>query len=203
MCVVFAYLSKEGLAKIFKYGFIGVLLLPLLALTKFGQSFIELLPFVGSSNDDTVSYRQDLFTQSLIVIKRYPLFGSTKYLEEPEMQQLIQGEGIIDIVNTYIQIALEYGLLALFLYLAAYLSVMFKIYKLRFVLKKSEDEELFILGNCLIAILAGSMVTIATVSSLGHGITQIICWVLIALGAGYVNLAKKQIKQYNLKTGNA
>lgn len=39
---------------------------------------------------------------SWIVIQRNPLFGSFDFRNTPEMQSMIQGEGIIDIVNTYI-----------------------------------------------------------------------------------------------------
>jgi O-antigen ligase len=89
----------------------------------FFQRFVNLLPFIGSADKGSESYRSDLFANAIIVIDRYPLFGSQTFLEEPEMQRMVQGQGIVDVVNSYLQIALEFGLVGLVLFLTFFLAL--------------------------------------------------------------------------------
>lgn len=116
LCVLF--LSITSPKRSFKLALAGLpgLVALLFLHPPFLDRFINLLPFVGSADKGSETYRSSLFEQSLIVIDRYPLFGSDSFLKEPEMQAMIQGQGIIDIVNTYLQIALYYGLIGLFLF---------------------------------------------------------------------------------------
>lgn len=58
--------------------------------------------------DFNVRYRQELLTTSLALIHQSPWFGVPNYLAQ--MQDLRQGEGIIDLVNTYLVVALNSGL---------------------------------------------------------------------------------------------
>ena len=70
--------------------------------------------FFGFSLDDefgTFSYRAELLKTSIQQIQARPFFGATNVSELPAFQHLIQGEGIVDFVNMYIQIALRYGLI--------------------------------------------------------------------------------------------
>ena len=97
----------------------------LLLLTPIGDRIINLLPYVGSEeNTVTADYRTKLLENSWIVIQRNPVFGSVDYLETPEMQEMIQGQGIIDVVNTYIQVALNTGLVGLGLFVLFFAAVL-------------------------------------------------------------------------------
>jgi O-Antigen ligase len=78
-----------------------------------GEKYLNLIPFYGKTEVGNLEYRQKLFNNSMIVIARSPLLGSPNYKETPEMQEMIQGEGIIDIVNFYIAILLESGVTGL------------------------------------------------------------------------------------------
>ncbi len=72
---------------------------------------------IASSEVDpygTFEYRKRLFYATLEIIPRYPFFGNRSYEQEPEMQKLMQGQGIIDPVNVYMTFAVAKGLVFLF-----------------------------------------------------------------------------------------
>jgi hypothetical protein len=155
-----------------------------------GQKYLDLIPFYGNAEEENIVYRQKLFDNSMIVINRYPIFGSygsRSYLEEPEMQEMVQGEHIVDIVNTYLLVALTSGYVGLFVYLLYFLSVIFRIqnYK-KYVKRKSLD--VYNLGNLLIAILISIMVMITSISPVGA--VPIIQTAIVGLGIAYTRIVK-------------
>jgi O-antigen ligase len=135
------------------------------------QRFVNLLPFIGSADKGSESYRSELFAHAMIVIERYPLFGSHSFLEEPEMQQMVQGQGIVDIVNSYLQVALDFGLVGLFLFLAFFLSLGAFLF-VRTARPASHPSHINIGG--LLALLIAMLFTIATTSSIA--IIPFIIW---------------------------
>lgn len=154
---------NNNLIKFFSY---GTLLFLLLLITPYSTKIINLLPFVGNTDSGNISYRQDLFSSSLLVIKDNLFFGSNSFRSAPELQHLVQGQGIIDIVNTYLQIVLEYGLIGLLLFVSIFLQ---PIHQLILCLKRNalkNDERYFIMA--LIAIIVAIMVIIATVSQIDY-----------------------------------
>jgi O-antigen ligase len=167
LCLVYIWTGKQKVKRLALLGLGGIFSLPLLLMTSFGQKFIDLLPFIGSNRADTVNYRDRLFDMSLIVIKRNPLFGSTNFLETPEMMSLIQGQGIIDIVNSYLRMTLEYGLTGLVLFIAILVTLLFQTY-LSFKRLPKEEEDLIRLGRCLFSILCAISLIIYTVSSIDY-----------------------------------
>lgn len=162
----------------------GVCALPVLVLilSPLGESFIDLLPFVGSVNADTVQYRQQLFWVSMSVLAQSPIFGVPNYLAAPEMQQLVQGEGIIDMVNSYVAIALSLGVVGLLLFVGVFAVTGAAVYRTRTRLLgvHSQAEQI---GRALLAALVGVALTIATVSSIN--VIPTIYWFLLGLGVAY------------------
>jgi len=169
-------------------GFIA--LLPVLLMSSYGQNFVDLLPFIGSIREETVSYRVRLFEMATIVVERNPLFGSTTFLDTPEMQSMMQGEGIIDIVNTYLQVVLQYGWVGLILFIAIFISLLINIYRLNKRLYK-KDEQLFRLGRSLFAILSAVALIIYTVSSVDY--LPYYYWVLFGLSSSYIGISREVI----------
>lgn len=127
------------------------------------QRFLSLLPFMGTVDTGNEQYRADLLTNSIVVVQRYPIFGSHTFLEEPEMQAMIQGQGIIDIVNTYLQFALEYGLVGLLLFLGVFLGLCASLF-VKVLRPTFGPEHIDYAG--LLAILISMLFVIATVSSI-------------------------------------
>lgn len=71
--------------------------------------------FDVSFNDDfgTFNYRAELLRTSMEQIRERPIFGTHNIQQQERFQHLIQGEGIVDLVNIYLEIALFYGLVGL------------------------------------------------------------------------------------------
>lgn len=65
----------------------------------------------------TFEYRKRLFTTALQVIPDNLLIGTREYRNDDRMKTLTQGQNIIDMVNGFIHITIEYGLIALLLLL--------------------------------------------------------------------------------------
>jgi len=156
------------------------------SLSPVGDKFTSLLPGVGNDSGGTISYRQDLYVTSLDVMKENLLFGSSEVLNHPKMQHLIQGEGIIDVVNTYLQISLDYGVVTLICMLCILFLPILKLYRMSKRRIYSNEERIF--SYVLIAMMMQTIVTIATVSSLGGGTISFFMWILIAMVNAYINI---------------
>ena len=184
--IVFILQGKDTFKKLGMLMLAGVIALPLLIITPGGQKYIDLIPYFGTVEQANVHYRERVFDNSMIVIKRHLLLGSSNYLQAPEMQELKQGQGIIDVVNSYIVIALESGIVGLALFVSIFLSVIFSV---RTQLKRIKDNstELHILGSSLLAIIVGIMLIIYTVSSIMT--VPIIYWSMLGLGLAFTRLA--------------
>ncbi len=112
-----------------------------------------------------------------------------RYLATTEMREMIQGEGIIDIVNTYIAILLSDGLIGLTLYLSFLLLPLIKVYRL---LKKYTFElEYVVIGRSLIAMVIAHLFVIGTVSSIGN--IYNFTWLLIGLITSFSIVLKRNI----------
>ena len=177
----------EALIKAGMLGFAA--LLPLVLFTDTGRALLEFIPFVGTGDAGNVTYRQDLARIGWQVGLQNPLFGDPDFLEAPEMQELVTGLGIIDLVNTYLFWFLRYGapmallpIIGIAVTLARLLSVSRKL--------PTDDPESAWLrdaGGALFAALAGFAITIATVS-LG-GTLPTVLWVMFGLSVAYLRVA--------------
>lgn len=131
-----------------------------------GQKVINLLPFVGKVDSFNVDYREVLLDKGILIVKRKPLFGVYEPSEEPEMEDMVQGEGIVDIVNSYLNIVLGYGLPGLILYSTFFLLAIYRVHKSRKKIKdKMSDEALC--GRMLMATMCAVLMAIFSVSSIG------------------------------------
>ncbi len=179
---VFATLAPRPVTRLAKLslfvvaGVMGVLLLP------GGGKVIDLLPFVGTVDSVNVTYRERLFENATTVIERNPWLGSVIYNQTPEMQAMIQGQGIIDIVNSYLGIALEYGFIGLSLFFGFFLAVLFGI---RSTMRCSvRGGEMRSVGAGLMATLTSILIMIYTVSSINT--IPVVYWAVAGLGASYI-----------------
>lgn len=188
MIVVFIGTGRKAVKRLMLLAAAGVLALPLLAVVPGGQKVLDLLPFIGTVEVENITYRQRLIDNAVIVIQRNPWLGSFDYRSTPEMQSLTQGQGIIDIVNTYIGVALSFGLIGLTLFVVFFVSVLQGIRKgMRSFPNK--DDEARRLGRALLATLAGILVTIVTVSSIS--VIPVVYWSVAGLGVAYAQMARR------------
>ena len=167
----------------------GVVLLLALALflSPYQDRVIDLIPFIGTVDEGSVTYRQDLVTVSMVVIKQHILFGSPNFRAEPVMQQLIQGEGIIDPVNTYIVVALAQGLVGLTLFSGIFFAALGSLY---FSWRSISRSDVYMrnLGRSIMAAMIAMMIMIATTSPILHIPT--VYWMLSGFCVGYVALCR-------------
>jgi O-antigen ligase len=121
-----------------------------------------------------------------------PVFGSFDFWSAPQMQEMIQGEGIIDMVNSYLGIALSYGLVGFTMFSAVFLCAAWGTVK---GMRATEPgTELHDLGRALLAALVGALVTIATVSSIL--VVPTIYWLIAGLCVGYGSLAVRLQREW-------
>ena len=156
-----------------------------LAVSPWSATVIDNVPFIGSVGNETVDYRQKLAQTSWMLVLQNPIFGSLNFLSY--MEDLRQGEGIIDLVNTYATIALGYGLVGLGLYLTFFSLIVIQCLKsMRRV--STSDADFALTGSALIATLIGALAMLTTVAmymSIGS-----VTWALAGMGVSYVRLAR-------------
>jgi hypothetical protein len=148
-----------------------------------GDRILNVLPVMGNTPDANIVYRQRLADRGWELVLAHPLFGDQD--PWPEMQDLRQGEGIIDIVNTYLGVALGYGLVGLFFFLSFILLGMAKIYARARVLVHS-DPDLAMFGASLIACIVATLEMIYS-SSFNNGAEKMF-YVLAGLATAYARL---------------
>ena len=168
----------------------GVMGLLLISALPGGEKLINMLPVIGKTEKANITYREKLISNSLTVIERNPWFGSVDYLKTPDMEEMRQGQGIIDIVNTYIGITLERGIVGLLLFVAFFVLTLWGIYKaMRLIPDKDSEERL--LGRVLVSTLLAIMLIIFTVSSIT--VIPVMYWSVAAIGVAYTQMIRKHL----------
>ncbi|MEL6111365.1 MAG: O-antigen ligase family protein [Pseudomonadota bacterium] len=163
----FIAIGPKGFTRSIMMGFVGAILAAGILVSPLGDGIIKALPFVNTGSDEadeTISYRQKLFTNGVEVIMENPVLGSTTYYEHPKMIALTQGQGIIDLVNSYIQVALAKGLLGLFFFAGILLSALWAALR-AMALSKTQAPELSAYARGCFAAMAAIIVVIGTTSS--------------------------------------
>lgn len=184
---VFIATGRSAVKRLFLCGLAGVISIALLSIIPGGNRLVDLLPYIGSIETGNITYRERLFDNAMIVIQRNPAFGSIDFLTTPEMQSMIQGQGIIDIVNTYLIVALKSGLIGLALFAGFFISIALGLYKSLRIFEDKEAETRR-LGRALLATLAGVLLTITTVSNIS--VIPVVYWSLAGLGVAYIQMAR-------------
>lgn len=175
-------------------GLTTAITLLVLSATPSGRMILDLLPFVGDAESGTADYRTRLWDVSMIVFRQNPLLGDLHFMDNPLLEQMRQGEGIIDIVNTFLQVALPYGFVGLALFSGALLLPTYSAWRARRALHSSAvaTERL---GRALIALMAGVLVTIGTASSIG--VIPTLYWILAGLLVAFSRLARESVISEN------
>jgi O-antigen ligase len=191
---VLVMVSVTGPRRLSRAVRLSLWLAPVLAgllLSPMGPKIIDLLPFIGEVESFNVTYRQRLFDVSLVVIRSNPWFGSFDYLNNVAMEEMVQGEGIIDIVNSFIGVALAYGLVGLGLFVGVFTCAGWSV--VRVIRSTSTESELHDVARALLIALVGIVVTITTVSSIG--VIPLVYWITCGLCVGCLSLAQQQATQ--------
>jgi hypothetical protein len=139
------------------------------------------IPFTGSmQHDPDYLYRVRLFDRAVQIISANPLLGDQQALLH--MQDLRQGQGIIDLVNAYVDMLLGCGLVGFSLWFS---FVAIGLLRARALSKefRIKDTRLSMVGVALISCTLGTLFMISTVG----GMDSMIC-VLTGLSIAYARL---------------
>jgi O-antigen ligase len=186
LLIVFTATGRNPARRLMGWAIAGMLALLLLSALPGGEKAINLLPFIGTTEKSNVDYRERLITNSIIVIQRTPWFGSINFMETPEMLALYEG-GIIDVVNTYIRIALEKGFVGLGLFVGFFALVVIGVKRAMRSITDRESEE-YLLGRVLLATLLAILLIIFTVSSIT--IIPLVYWSVAGIGVAYAQMVQ-------------
>src|SRR5262249_44478846 len=143
---------------------IGITMLAVLSLTPIGEQIVALLPFIGSYDAGRGDFPQKLFYKAIIIIGRYLILGSVGFFVSPGMQRLLYAECIIDIVNTYLRVALNAGLVGLGLFCGFFVTILIGLRRV-LKMKAVRNTQLHTCARASIAVLIAMLFTIFTVSS--------------------------------------
>lgn len=183
--LLFALTGSSPGRRLAQLAMVGTVAISLLSVLPIGDKVINYLPWIGTAETKTVDYREALILQSVDVIMRNPFFGASETLNAPEFQDLATGAGFIDIVNTYVSVALTQGLIGLFFFLGVFAAVIFGCIKVMRQIKDKGDER-YVLGQGLFSALIGILVMIGTVSSIS--IVPKVYWSVVGLAVAYVRM---------------
>lgn len=189
---VFVLTGSNPLRRLLTSVTIGTAGLMLMSQLPGGRILVDALPFIGTIEQGNVEYRANLVTAALPVIKRNLLFGSNAYLDEPELQVAIQGDGIIDVVNSYLGVILYSGVAGLAFFVGGFAIAALQIQKGRKMATRLGGN-LVVLGRTLIATVISTVLVIYTVSSIGA--IPVVYWSLIGLSAAYAALVRAETEK--------
>ena len=163
-----------------------------------GDTITSMMPWGSEVEDFNVAYRHRLIDVSLVLIKDNPWFGSATFMSAPIMQQMVQGEGIIDLVNTYLAWALSSGLVGASLFTAMIIGpflygapLYFKsLTNTRDSRDASKADPIF---RSLLTLSVGTAITIGTVSSIT--IIPWTYWLLTGMTVGIIQMHLRTLQQ--------
>ncbi len=164
MFIVYIFVSSKNSAV--RYLMIFGALLAIAAYFLIGIDFNKSVQNV--ENIGTFYYRYNLIVASIKQISENIIFGDIYYVRSGNFDHLIQGQGIIDIVNYYLQITLEYGIIGLSMFVMMYSLAIISIYKYLSFVKRRKPirfEHRITLCSVLIAVIMGYLLFIGTISS--------------------------------------
>ncbi|AOW13493.1 hypothetical protein LPB72_10755 [Hydrogenophaga crassostreae] len=157
--VVYILMGSKGIGSAAKSLSGLVIVLGIVLITPLGDKIVNMLPFIGTVDTENVDYRKQLFEVSIGLIEENPWFGSPFVLNE--MESLRQGQGIIDLVNGYLTVALFNGLVGLALFSTFLLVAVKRGFSVWSTFRR-KDLEHARLGAALVAAMLGTMLFIAT-----------------------------------------
>ena len=162
----------------------------------YGAGIVDRLPFVGTVDAGSVDYRTQLAALSWKLIQDNPFFGSPFVLAQ--MEELRQGQGIIDLMNTYATIGMFYGGVGLALFLGVFVHPL--VGCVRVVLRtRRVDPAASAYGASIAAGMLGTLLMMAT-GSFGNGLA-ILYWALAGIASGFVVSAWRERAEGKVPAG--
>lgn len=188
MLFAYAAFGPRGASRVLKACLAFLVISTVILSSPLGTKITNMVPFMGGKVGETsVTYRERLLDRSWELIKAKPMLGDQHAFSK--MQDLRQGQGIIDIVNAYVQVTLFYGFVGLALFLLFILSGFLKAYRTAKRVARS-DHDASLLGASIAASIFGVLLLLAD-GSLGTA-PQRIFYILIGLATAYAFIYRSQ-----------
>jgi O-antigen ligase len=182
--LAFRAVGARALSGVVKGVGIAFIIVVLIAISPIGNRIAEVLPIMGRTADFSITYRERLAGRGWELVLAHPLFGDQ--FPWPRLEDLRQGEGIIDIVNSYLGVALNYGLVGLFVFMSFIILATVQVFRRAKKLADS-DSDLALYGASLAACIVGILVMIEG-NSFNLGAEKMF-YVLAGLATAYARLA--------------
>jgi O-antigen ligase len=180
--IVFALLSEKKGKYLSQLALLGVGGIVVLTVIPNGKRVLDFLPFIGSVDAENIDYRKQLFEVGWSIVSENPWFGSRDFLLY--MEEMRQGQGIIDLVNTYLSFALVYGAVGLCFFVGAIWLPLYGCH-LKARSKRLTKDGVFcrsFTSGYSSAVIA-STVILGTASFVGH--IAVLTWWTIGLGSAF------------------
>jgi hypothetical protein len=177
-------LSRRAVSKVLKAVGTAALVGLIVAISPLGNKIAQVFPYFGGNVDvDTFTYRQRLLEHAWPIIRDSPFLGNQYAYSK--LEELRQGQGIIDLMNGYINILLNNGFVGLSLFVSFVVTGIFKAWM---VSRRSNSSngvgvELGTMGASLAACMLGTLVMMW-----GGGLIVSIPCVLAGLAAACADL---------------
>lgn len=191
VAIFFTYtaLQPRGVTKVLKWSILLGIAGAVVLMSPLGGKIIDNLPFIGTVDNNNVVYRQRLADISWYLVQQNPLFGDPFVLDK--MEEMRQGEGIIDLVNVFASMALFHGLVGLSLFCMIFITAAWRLFRCHRQLA-TLDTDLSLLGANVLACLLGTLMMMVT-GSFGTGLAMM-CWILAALSVNYEVLTRRLVQ---------
>lgn len=171
----------------------GGLALVVLPFLPNGNLLLGLIPFFGHVEVGNIEYRERLIENSSQLIWAHPLLGSGDYKERLAAMGMVQGQGIVDIVNTYVLVALRSGLIGLVCFGGFMLCVWFCAMRASKLSMLAQRRDAADFGRALAAAQLAVLVTIGTASSVF--VIPWVYWCLAGILVAYARVVNASVEQ--------
>ncbi len=192
MIAMFILLGPAALGNASKLLLGVVLALPFLLSTESGAVIIDHLPWIGTVDSRNVDGREHLAEVAFRVIMLNPFFGDFDYVSIPAIEDLRGSDGIIDLVNTYVMIALKGGIVSLALFAGTAASAIASLFFS--LIRIDKRDERHAIGRALLVTLVGVLFIMGTVSPIFF--VYPLYWSLVGLAVGYARLVARDGAAY-------
>jgi len=144
----------------------------------------------------TFQYRVDLINNSYMVFKNNLWFGSNDYLNS--LENMRQGQGIIDVVNTYVSIGLRTGIVGLMLFIFIFITASRSLSKELSNMKSDYTLHMQFQAKLLLSVCIITFFYLGTVSSVG--IIPYVYWSMLGIASSFIKNKKNQSSSPSLIT---
>lgn len=153
--IVFVAIGPKPLRGLLGLVGVSIVLIAVVSLTPLRDKIVSVIPFMGGTIDSkNIDYRKRLLDTAIPIIEASPMLGDSEALLK--MGNLRQN-GIIDLVNCYLEVLLNSGFVGLTVFLGFSLVALARARSV-YARYRQSDPNLAALGLALLATVIGNLV---------------------------------------------